>query len=186
MNLIRNVTRRFDYMVESIIYRFMDPGLALVAPVPLQRHLVQNCDNWLNPSILWNTPRRRRCLEKRQTRRFGSLEWGTYKLPRINQKIRVDHKTGEYFELGKLAPLTYTRIMEETKAIQKKMQETFGTGTPKDQDVVVLYKGEQTQVPDKYRIVEMERERPSFFSSNLLQKTRAIEAGQTVKPSSLV
>ena len=42
------------------------------------------------------------------------------------------------------------------------------------------------QVPDKYRIVEMERERPSFFSSNLLQKTRDIEAGQTVKPSSLV
>ena len=26
------------------------------------------------------------------------------------------------------------------------MEETFGTGNPKDQDVVVLYKGEKTQV----------------------------------------
>jgi hypothetical protein len=30
--------------------------------------------------------------------------------------------------------------------IQKKMAETFGTGTPKDEDVVVLYKGESKQV----------------------------------------
>jgi hypothetical protein len=33
----------------------------------------------------------------------------------MNHKIRVDHKTGEYFELGKLAPETYRMVMEETK-----------------------------------------------------------------------
>ncbi len=50
-------------------------------------------------------------------RTYGTCpqEWGHYKLPVINQKIRVDHKTGEYFELGKLAPETYRRVMEETK-----------------------------------------------------------------------
>lgn len=37
--------------------------------------------------------------------------------------------------------------------IQKKMQETFGTGTPKDQDVVVLYKGEQTQVQNRTKLI---------------------------------
>ena len=37
--------------------------------------------------------------------------------------------------------------------IQKKMQETFGTGTPKDQDVVVLYKGEQTQVQNRNKLI---------------------------------
>jgi len=37
--------------------------------------------------------------------------------------------------------------------IQKKMQETFGTGTPKDQDVVVLYKGEQTQVQNRTELI---------------------------------
>ncbi len=30
--------------------------------------------------------------------------------------------------------------------IQKKMADVFGTGTPKDEDVVVLYKGEHKQV----------------------------------------
>ena len=36
----------------------------------------------------------------------------------VNKKIRVDGKTGEYFELGRLAPKTFDRIMQETKAIQ--------------------------------------------------------------------
>jgi hypothetical protein len=30
------------------------------------------------------------------------------------------------------------------------MAETFGTGTPKDEDVVVLYKGESKQVKQAY------------------------------------
>merc|ERR1712058_128452 len=84
----------------------------------------------------------RRTLEKRRTRRFGSKIWGTLKGPQINKRIRVDHKTGEYFELGKLAPQTYSKVMEETRKIQKKMAETFGAGVPKDEDVFVVYKGE--------------------------------------------
>ena len=43
------------------------------------------------------------------------------------------------------------------------------------------------QVPDKLRIVEMEHERPSFFSKNLMQKNRNIDATtSTVKPTGLV
>ena len=36
----------------------------------------------------------------------------------MNRKIRVDEKTGEYFELGRLPPNKYAKIMEETKAIK--------------------------------------------------------------------
>ena len=43
--------------------------------------------------------------------------------------------------------------VNELFRIQKKMQETFGTGTPKDQDVVVLYKGEQTQVQNRTELI---------------------------------
>jgi len=185
--MLRNTVMRFDALVESIIFRYMEPGLVPVGFSPLQNRIAHETDNWLNPSILWNTPRRRRSLEVRQKRRFGNKEWGTYKLPVLNKKIRVDHKTGEYFELGKLAPTTYEKIMQETKLIQKRMAESFGTGTPKDQDVVVLYKGEEKQVPDRFRVVEIEHERPAFFSQNLLQKNRDIApSSETVKPSGLV
>ena len=70
-------------------------------------------DSWLKDSIFWTTPRNRRTLEKRRTRRFGCQTWGVHFGPRINKRIRVDHKTGEYFELGKLAPQTYQKVMEE-------------------------------------------------------------------------
>ena len=115
------------------------------------------------------------------------MEWGTWKLPRLDRTIRVDHQTGEYFQLGKLAPKTYKRVMDETKIIQKRMSETFGVGAPVDKDVLVLYKGEEDRGVDKLRVVEMEKERPSFFSQNLLQKNRDIQSdSRTVKPSGLV
>ena len=126
-------------------------------------------------------------MEKRTTGKFGAKNWGIYKGPQINKRIRVDHKTGEYFELGKLAPQTYSKVMEETRRIQKKMAETFGAGLPKDEEVVVVYKGEKYSAPSNTRVVEMEEERPAFFSQNLLQKEHGSHAGpqETVKPSGL-
>ena len=120
-------------------------------------------------------------------RKIGAPNWGSYKGPRINKRIRVDHKTGEYFELGKLAPQTYSKVMAETRKIQKKMAETFGVGVPKDEEVLVVYKGEGTSAPKNTRIVEMEHERPSFFSQNLLQKGHGEGLGpqETVRPSKL-
>jgi hypothetical protein len=43
----------------------------------------------------------------------------------MNRKIRVDEKTGEYFEAGKLPPKAYARIMEETKAIKVGVRQKF-------------------------------------------------------------
>ena len=104
--------------------------------------IVQVDDSWLKDSIFWTTPRNRRTLEKRRTRRFGCPTWGVYFGPRINNRIRVDHKTGEYFELGKLAPQTYKKVMDETRRIQRKMADSFGVGLPKDEETLVVYKGE--------------------------------------------
>merc|ERR1712168_649863 len=122
--------------------------------------------------IVFNCPTHRRTWEKRAQRRFGVKQWGTQKMPQFNRNIRVDHKTGEYFEVGKLAPQTYKKVMDETREIQKRMSESFGTGLPKDQEVLVVYEGEQSSVVgENMKIVEMERVRPSFFAANLLQKS---------------
>ena len=107
------------------------------------------------------------------------------------RKLRVDYKTGEDFELGRLAPLTYKKIMDETKAIQTKMRNAFKLGDPKDQPVAIRYEGdEKTQDSDSknLRIVEMEKPRPQFFSPNLMQKAQPksdSSSSTTVRPSGL-
>ena len=149
--------------------------------------IVQVDDSWLKDSIFWTTPRNRRTLEKRWKRRFGCPTWGVYFGPRINKRIRVDHKTGEYFELGKLAPQTYKKVMDETRRIQKKMADSFGVGLPKDEETLVIYKGETQSNSSGGRIVEMDYERPSFFSQNLMEKEHGRPGGsqETVRPSRL-
>merc|ERR1711874_671107 len=121
-----------------------------------------------------------------RTRKHGYQNEGGYLKKYISKRIRVDHKTGEYYELGKLAPETYKRVMAETERIQKNMANVFGVGSAKDQDVVVLYKGEERRVADDKKVVEMEYERPAFFSKNLLQKPHGRQpTATTVRPSEL-
>ena len=111
--------------------------------------------------------------------RFGMKEWGNSKLVPFNHKIRVDNEvaqflsetfvganpcclqTGEYYELGRLAPRRYREVMGETRVIQVGglditmgiaistiitilpqlgMMKGFGKD-PKDKEVEVLYQG---------------------------------------------
>ena len=68
------------------------------------------------------------------------------------------------------------------------MKDSFGVGVPKDEETLVLYKGEHKDgAAVKGRIVEMDYERPLFFSQNLLQKEYGKPGGsqETVRPSGL-
>ena len=95
----------------------------------------------LRDGIVWNTPKKRKTIEVRNRQKFGVLKWGTGRMLRPNHRIRVDHKTGEYFELGKLAPKTYAKVLEETSQIRSKVADTFGRFTPRDKEAVVIYEG---------------------------------------------
>ena len=67
-------------------------------------------------------------------------------MQRPNHRIRVDYKTGEFFELGKLAPKTYKKVLEETTQIKNKVADTFGRFSPRDKDAVIVYEGKTTSV----------------------------------------
>ena len=95
----------------------------------------------MKDGILWNTPKYRKSLEVRHRAMFGDKKWGNTRFHRVNNKIRVDHKTGEYFELGKLAPKTYEKIMKETTEIKTKICDTFGQFSPRDKETTILYEG---------------------------------------------
>ncbi len=108
-----------------------------------------------------------------------------------NRRLRVDHVTGETFELGRLPLKSYEAVMAETKLIQEKMKEAFGIDA-KDKEVRVLYKDDDAHSfgsTDKIKVVEMEKERPIFFSKNLTQRTakskEVDDTTTTVRPSEL-
>jgi hypothetical protein len=73
---------------------------------------------------------------------------------------------------------------------QKRIAAAFEVGKPKDKEVTLRYKSDKADdnVGTGRLIVEMEKERPSFFSHNLITKTRTPEsasAATTVRPSGL-
>merc|ERR1712080_71934 len=167
------------------------PEFALIggAQIKLPNSLVEN--DSMERAILWNTPKHRKTLEKRDRAKYGGKHWGSMKLMLKNQRIRMDNRTGEFFELGRLAPDSYKKAMEETRKIKDKVSEAFENGLkPRNQEVRVLYKNETDEEAEKNgkRIIEMEKERPAFFSPNLMQKARTSSdsaKSTTVRPTGL-
>lgn len=136
--------------------------------------------------ILWAVPKKRVPVEKRIRRKFRPPQHAIYKL---KNTIRTDHKTGEWFELGKLPLKTYETIMAETEAIKAKMTQAFHNQV-RDKEFVVKYNEEDHEVKGEKEVmvVEMEKERPNFFSRNLLQKSTQPNLDPnttTVRPSKL-
>lgn len=83
----------------------------------------------------------------------------------------------------------YKKVLDETKAMQEKIQEELKL-EPVEKEVVVLYEGEKDEKPTEFfdgkRIVEMKKPRPSWFSKNLTEQTTQQPATTTdVKPSEL-
>lgn len=74
--------------------------------------------------------------------------------------------------------------------MQDAIQDKLGL-EPIEKEVVVLYSGERDEKPKEFfeskRIVEIPKERPSWFSKNLLQETTQQSSAGTdvVKPSKL-
>lgn len=64
--------------------------------------------------------------------------------------------------------------MDETKEIREKIKSELKL-SPIENDVVVLYEGEQQKEPADFwngrRIIEMPKPRPMWFSKNLMQRT---------------
>lgn len=73
--------------------------------------------------------------------------------------------------------------------MQDKIQSELGIN-PIEKEVIVLYAGEKENQPKEYwqgkRIVEVEKERPAWYTKNLLQRTTKSPANtKDVKPTDL-
>uniref|UniRef100_A0A1B6CMP4 Large ribosomal subunit protein bL32m n=1 Tax=Clastoptera arizonana TaxID=38151 RepID=A0A1B6CMP4_9HEMI len=144
--------------------------------------------DFINDSILWAVPTHRRPIEKRWGRKFG---WPTqvYKMLIPKQNLIICNDCGEHHEIGHLCANCYSKVAKETKEIQEVIQAQLGY-EPVEKEVVVLYKGEKegflNETWEGKRIIEMPKERPNWFSQNLLQKSTTPPATTTdVKPTEL-
>ncbi|XP_053603778.1 large ribosomal subunit protein bL32m [Plodia interpunctella] len=143
----------------------------------------------IGDGMLLAVPKFRRTVEKRLKRKFGSPDY-VWKMLVPQTNIRVCRDCGHHHENGRLCENCYSKIKVETEEIKQKIQEKLGSG-PIEKDVIVLYEGDNTEEqPQEFwngkRIIEMQKERPQWFSKNLLQKTTQQPSDSTdVKPTDL-
>ncbi|XP_050090516.1 39S ribosomal protein L32, mitochondrial-like [Anopheles aquasalis] len=138
----------------------------------------------LADGILWAVPKHRRTVEKRHQRKYGSPE---YKLKILTPKthLRSCSTCGSDHEVGVLCPTCYRQVKNETEQMQKKIEQELKLD-PVDREVVVLYNSEKEEQPAEFRldkrIVEMQKQRPLWFSRNLLQKATQTTVSDEEKP----
>ncbi|CAH2105590.1 unnamed protein product [Euphydryas editha] len=192
LSYLINVLRNFE---RNIFQSFGYPPRELALAYIHQKELPQqqtkfNLKDLIGDGILLAVPKFRRTIEKRWKRKYGSPEYGLkILLPKTN--IAVCNECGHHHERGRLCGNCYKRTEIETKEIQAKIEEKLGNNKPIENDVIVLYDGEN--LPDEpkefwqgKRIIEMKKERPQWFSKNLLQKTtQQPSESKDVKPTDL-
>ncbi|XP_060646461.1 large ribosomal subunit protein bL32m [Drosophila nasuta] len=141
----------------------------------------------IGDGFLWAVPKHRRSVEKRLNRKFGFPEY-VWKPLKEKRNLRSCLKCGHEHELGVLCSFCYDIVRKETHQMQEKIQESLGVA-PIDQEVVVLYDGENDLSPEALkgsRVVEIQKPRPMWFTKNLLQKSIQQSADtKEVKPSDL-
>ncbi|XP_014366787.2 39S ribosomal protein L32, mitochondrial [Papilio machaon] len=192
---------RFGYMLNflktierNVFHMFGHPPreLALVQiyekqlPHPKKSFSIKDI---VGDGFLLAVPKFRRTIEKKLKRKFGYPEY-VWKMLVPKTNIKVCNECGHHHERGRLCEHCYKKVEKETKEIQAKIQEKLGN-SPIEKDVIVLYEGENSpNMPNEFwngkRVVEMKKERPQWFSKNLLQKSTQQPSDSTdVKPTDL-
>jgi len=119
-------------------------------------------------------------VERRLTRRFGLKGW-TWKMLIPNYNLLICDNCGHHYQAKHMCRNCYEKNLEETKIIRESIEAKLGH-SPIDKDVIVLYQSdkekgmdidESTASLNNKLLVEIPKERPSFFSPNLLQKSTA-------------
>ncbi|XP_023950524.2 39S ribosomal protein L32, mitochondrial [Bicyclus anynana] len=186
-NIIKNVEK-------NILQIFGLPPRELALAYTYEKRLPEpkkfSIKDIVGDGILLAVPKFRRTVEKRLKRKFGSPEY-TWKMLVPKTNIIVCNSCGHYHERGHLCAHCYKKVEAETKEIQDKIQQKLGNQKPIENDVIVLYNGES--LPDQpkefwrgKRIIEMKKDRPQWFSKNLLEKTtQQPSESKDVKPTDL-
>merc|ERR1712018_743002 len=85
LNRFSRVISNYHQIISQLFRDPRSPEFALIggAQIKLSNSLVES--DFMEKAILWNTPKHRKTLEKRDKAKYGGKEWGSMKLM---QKIK--------------------------------------------------------------------------------------------------
>lgn len=175
-------------LLSLTLFKFTDPrffafDIAPVASTSLARlPSAQDVDSILRDifdGLLLAVPKKRRSIAKRLSMKFGVKKWAPHGWKMIDPKTNIITcwTCGNYHEAQYLCEHCYGKNMEETQVIQKNILEELGYDI-NDKEVKVLYRGDtRNDDQENIRFVEIPKERPQWFSRNLLSKPASETSG---------
>ena len=172
--MLSNLIARYRFITEQIIrysqqFLFSSSNFALIDVLPT---LSSSTKTYLpNMSILL-TQKHRATIERRRIRRHSDLPMSLmihYGTPR--QDLHQCLECGTWHEKKTICGNCYDRIRKETQAMKDSYpnKDEFHYNHPQ-QEIVYVYKNDEQIHDSTKRIVEIQRERPTWFSKNLIPK----------------
>ncbi|XP_050407595.1 39S ribosomal protein L32, mitochondrial [Patella vulgata] len=179
MTRLLGAFRRFEHAVFQWMGLHPPPGFQaeLVYDIqPVENHVNNQQSSTKSilqdifDSILLAVPKSRRTAEKNRTRKMSMKGHYEYAVPKNN--IIACLECGNWHEKETICGHCYQTVKTETEEMQKAMGlDALKYDAPRS-EVVFLYDGEEQERP-KYNgkyIVEMKKQRPEWFSKNLMTK----------------
>ncbi|XP_067140755.1 large ribosomal subunit protein bL32m [Centruroides vittatus] len=165
--------RQFNMPGEPLSFALDIPGKNLTNNLSTIRS-VDALKQILDDGFLWAVPRNRRSIERRLTRKMGRTQlFFRGKFPK--QNLIICNTCGHYHEAHTICGNCWKRVKEETEAMQEVIQTELKL-EPVEKEVAVFYADDDPRVKnnsENKKVVEIPRERPDWFSKNLLSKTNS-------------
>ncbi|XP_005112517.3 39S ribosomal protein L32, mitochondrial [Aplysia californica] len=170
-----DVVRHRLVLLEHIISgKYPPPALAVAAsPTALSGTESQQTPNGetdlksIFDGFMLAVPRARRTIETRLRRKMAFTGYFEHAWKKRN--IVPCLECGNFKEKGHLCLFCYEKVRAETKEMQAKMGDDLKFKVPQS-EVVFVYEGDAANTEGKH-VVSMNKQRPSWFPKQLLNKT---------------
>lgn len=131
----------------------------------------------MQDAILWGVPKKRVTKERRLKKRFGVENFpNTTRLIQPRSDLVTCERCGDHHEYYTICRTCYLEVKEETDRIKEDIRAQTNPLEPKEKEVLLKFEKENTDdeaATGKFRIIEIERERPKWFTKNLMSKSSA-------------
>lgn len=153
-----------------------EPVLLMNNGMPIQLSNNRNFDisQVMQDGFLWGVPKKRVTIQKRLKKRFGLSEYPSdTRLVFARNDLVICERCGDHHESYAICRTCYHEVKEETEKIKKEIKNQIDPLEPKEQEVFLKFDNENVDDDDKkkFKIIEIERERPKWFTKNLMSKS---------------
>lgn len=160
--LVSGLCRLSDAVANALLHmgRLARDPVPCLAGIPSSSP--SQLEPWRDDGLLWAVPTNRRTVERRMWRRIG------HPFYKVTRKVNIKscEACGHFHLRHTICGHCYEKVKQETELLRDAIQNELKLD-PVEKEVAVVYQGEpRPELP--LRVVEIPRERPAWFSKNLL------------------